>query len=427
MLPARFNRQTADPYTNRSERKGAMLVTHSVCRFLALALLLHSCGLAYPQQAVANPAAKRQQALDIFAQGKRLQALPLLEDLVKANPKDDEVLVALAASLVDHAVTLTDEKAAAAERFRARDLLDQAWKLGNTSPLAMNLSQFLQQLPPSGAIEFSKDPRVEQSMQAGEAAFARRDFAEALKNYSHALELDPKNYSAALFNGNSYDRQNNFGKAAEWYQRAIQIDPNIETAYRYYADMLAKQDDLARARKMLIQAAVAEPYNRAVWRELHAWAMLSGSHINMVYVSVPPPNDNSAGGKSNSVQNSAVSAAWDAYRTIRVQWQQGGEFAKHFPQEKGYRHSLPEESNALRTTATKLLDLRANPDTAGLVAQDMAATQLLKLYDAAMIEPYVLFSLGDTGIAKDYAAYRESNRSKLENYMDQFVVPMPFH
>ena len=152
-----------------------MLVTRSVRRFLVLALLLHSFGLAYPQQAVANPAAKRQQALDLFAQGKRLQALPLLEDLVKANPKDDEALVALAASLVDHAVTLTDEKAAAAERFRARDLLDQAWKLGNTSPLAMNLSQFLQQLPPSGAIEFSKDPRVEQSMQAGEAAFARRD------------------------------------------------------------------------------------------------------------------------------------------------------------------------------------------------------------------------------------------------------------
>jgi hypothetical protein len=48
--------------------------------------------------------------------------------------------VALAASLVDHAVTLTDEKAEPAERVRAHDLLDRAWKLGNTSPLAMNLS-----------------------------------------------------------------------------------------------------------------------------------------------------------------------------------------------------------------------------------------------------------------------------------------------
>jgi tetratricopeptide (TPR) repeat protein len=331
--------------------------------------------------------------------------------------------VALAASLVDHAVTLTNGKAAAAERFRARDLLDQAWKLGNTSPLAMNLSQFLQQLPPSGAIEFSKDPRVEQSMHAGEAAFARRDFDEALKNYSQALELDPKNYSAALFSGNTYDRQNNFAKAAKWYLRAIQIDPNIETAYRYYAEMLAKQNDLVGARKMLIQAAVAEPYNRVVWRELRAWGKLSGSQINMVYVSIPPLGDKSADGKPDSLQKPAVSSAWDAYRTIRTQWQQAGEFAKHFPQEKNYRHSLPEESSALRAAATKLSDLRANPDSSALIAKDLAATELLKLYDAGVIEPYVLFSLGDIGIAEDYAAYRENNRSKLENYMDRFVVP----
>jgi tetratricopeptide (TPR) repeat protein len=406
-----------------------MMELTNVRRYLAVALLL-LCGLplGHSQQIPSDAAyaSKRQKALELFQQGKRLEALPLLEELVKANPKDDESLVDLAASLVDHAATLTDQHAAGQERLRARDLLDQAWKLGNTSPLAMNLSQFLQQLPASGAIEFSKNPQVENLMQAGEAAFARRDFDEALKNYAQALELEPANYSAALFSGNTYDRQNNFAKAAEWYQRAIQIDRNIETAYRYYADLLAKQDDLAGARKQLIQAAVAEPYNRAVWRELHAWAKLSGLQINMVYVSIPPPDDKSADGKVDSLQKSAVSSAWDAYRAIRAQWQQGGEFAKRFPQES-YRHSLAEESDALKAAATRLVDLREKPATATLVAQDLAATQLLKLFDAGLIEPYVLFSLGDAGIAKDYAAYREKNRSNLENYMDQFVVPMPSH
>ncbi len=404
-----------------------MMELTNVRRYLVVAFLLQLCGLppGHSQQIPPDAAyaGKRQKALELFRQGKRLEALPLLEELVKANPKDDESLVDLAASLVDHAATLTDQQAAGQERLRARDLLDQAWKLGNTSPLAMNLSQFLQQLPASGAIEYSKDPRVEKSMQAGEAAFARRDFDEALKNYSQALELEPKNYSAALFSGNTYDRQSYLAKAAEWYQRAIQIDPNIETAYRYYADMLARQNDLAGARKMLVGAAVAEPYNRAVWRELHAWAKLSGSQINMVYVSVPPPSDKSADGKSGIVQNSGVSSAWDVYRTVRARWQQGDEFTKHFPQQKAYRHSLAEESEALNAAAIRLVDLRAKPDTAILVAQDSAATQLLKLYDAGLIEPYVLFSLGDAGIAQDYSAYRENNRSKLENYMDQFVVP----
>ena len=40
-----------------------------------------------------------------------------------------------------------------------------------------------------------------------------------------------------------------------------------------------------------------------------------------------------------------------------------------------------------------------------------------------MIDPYVLFSLGDNGIARDYAPYREKNRKKLEEYLEKFVVP----
>jgi hypothetical protein len=38
----------------------------------------------------------------------------------------------------------------------------------------------------------------------------------------------------------------------------------------------------------------------------------------------------------------------------------------------------------------------------------------------------VLFSLGDAGIARDYAAYRTKNRDQLEEYVDKFVVP-PAH
>src|SRR5580658_10679998 len=76
---------------------------------------------------------EREKAAALFGQGKRLEALPLLEELVQKNPKDDEMLVALAASLIDHAATLTDQDAAAKERFRARDLLQRAWELGNTT------------------------------------------------------------------------------------------------------------------------------------------------------------------------------------------------------------------------------------------------------------------------------------------------------
>jgi tetratricopeptide (TPR) repeat protein len=398
-----------------------MQLTRVRRHIVAIMVLLHSWILAPVRAQQSDDTANRQKAVQLFQQGKRLEALPLLEELVKANPRDDELLVDLAASLVDHAVTLSDQKAAGQERLRARDLLDRAWKLGNTNPLAMNLSQFLRQLPPSGAIEFSTNPAVEKAMQAGEAAFARRDFDEARKNYSRAMQLQSSNYAAELFIGNTYDRQNNFSKAAEFYQRAIQIDSNVETAYRYYADMLARENDLEAARRMLVKAAIAEPYNRAVWRELHAWARLSDSQINMVYVNVPP--EISADSKALSGP-SRVSDAWKTYRTTRARWQ-ATEFAKHFPQEQTYRHSLAEEAEALKTAAANLRALCVSPDTAALIAQDRAAVQLLKLYDAGLIEPYVLFSLGDAGIAEDYSSYRENHRGKLENYLNQFVVP-PF-
>jgi tetratricopeptide (TPR) repeat protein len=389
--------------------------------FLPALLLLIACSrLTAQTNADASDRASRQKAMALFTEGKRLEALPLLEDLALKNPKDDQVLVALAASLVEHAATLTDAGAAAQERFRARDLLQRAWGLGNTSPLAENLRQLLEELPASGAIKFSDNPAVQQAMNAGEAAFARRQFDEALKEYGRALELDPSNYSAALFTGNTYDKQNNFLKAGEWYDQAAKIDPNAETAYRYHADMLAKRGDMAGARSMLIQAAVAEPYNKIVWREIRAWATINHTAFNIVFVAIPLPQKAVA---AASKQAAELLPAWRTYYAVKEEWKKGGRFQKQFPQEPEYRHSLPEESAALAAAAQALDRLKQDPTNSAQVASDPSASLLLKVRDAGLLDAYVLFSLGDDGIAHDYSAYRSKNRDKLETFMDKFVMP----
>ena len=399
------------------------MLAHELRRFFfPPALLLFAC-LPLGAQSAADSSYQlaRQKALALFSEGKRLDALPLLEGLAQKNPQDSDVLVALAASLVEHAATLTDANQAAQERFRARDFLQKAWGLGNSSPLAENLRQLLQELPANGAIKFSDNPAVGQAMNAGEAAFARRDFDEALKSYATALQLEPTNYSAVLFTANTYDKKNDFIKAAEWYERAARIDPNIETAYRYYADMLAKQGNMAKARSLLIQAAVAEPYNKIVWREIRAWALINKTAFNLVYVGIPlpPPDD-----PTHSPKGPAdLSSAWRTYYSVKSEWKKGGRFSKQFPQEAEYRHSLPEESEALTAAAKVLEKLNGDTKTVKLVTDDPTAGLLLKLYESGLIDPYVLFSLGDEGIAKDYLAYRASNRDKLETYMDQFVMP----
>ena len=390
----------------------------------AMPPLVFQANAAQPDAAQAKPNAseqeKRQQAVTLFSQGKRLEALPLLEELVQKNPADAELLVALGASLIDHAATLADQDAAAKERFRARDLVQKAWQLGNSSPLAENLRQLLRDLPANGAVRFSDNPAVEQVMNAGEAAFARRDFDEALTIYAKALELEPTNYSATLFTANTYDRKNDFARASQWYERAMRLDPDIETAFRYYADMLAKRADMAKARSMLIHAAVAEPYNNIVWREIRAWALINTA-FKLVYLPIPRVAKD-ADSILASGQPPQLLSAWRAYHAVIADWRKGGKFEKQFPQD-AYRHSLREESEALTAAAMVLQTLRQDEQSAELVTGNTVAGLLLKLHEADLIDPYVLFSLGDDGIARDYKAYRAVNRAKLEEYMDKFVVP----
>jgi len=389
--------------------------------------LLFPAKAAQSDTAQAKPDAsdqeKRQEAVTLFSQGKRLDALPLLEELVQMNPRDAELLVALAASLVDHAATLTDQDATANERFRARDLVQKAWLLGNTSPLAENLRQLLRDLPANGAVRFSDNPTVEQVMNVGEAAFARRDFDEALTIYAKALELEPTNYSATLFTANTYDRKNDFARASQWYERTMVLDPDIETAFRYYADMLAKRGDMAKARSMLIHAAVAEPYNKIVWREIRAWALINNTAFELVYLPIPRVAKDD-GSIQASGQPTQLLSAWQAYHAVIANWRKGGKFERQFPQE-AYRHSLPEESEALTAAAVVLQTLKQDEKAAKLVTGNTVPGLLLKLHEAGLIDPYVLFSLGDDGIARDYKAYRAVNRAKLEEYMDKFVMPAP--
>jgi hypothetical protein len=120
----------------------------------------------------------------------------------------------------------------------------------------------------------------------------------------------------------------------------------------------------------------------------------------------------------------AASTVWQAYREVRLKWRNGDEFKKHFPEEKEYRHSLPEESEALTAAAKVLERIKGNRNTTELMADNQPLRLLLDLREADLIEPYVLFSLGDAGIARDYSAYRARSRSKLEEYLDKFVVPV---
>jgi tetratricopeptide (TPR) repeat protein len=367
----------------------------------------------------------RQRAFELFKQDKHLEALPLFEELALKSPDDSDVLLGLGVCLVSEAATLDDQDAATKERLRARQVLLKAKKLGNTAPLLENL---LQTMPENGVVKYEKTP-ADQAMRAAEAAFARHDFEEAIKNYTKVLEYDPKNYSAVLFIGDTYFAEKDWAKAGEWYQKAIDLDPNKETAHRYYADMLLKNAEVDRSRRLFIQSVVAEPYNPITWRGLQYWATANKLQLKRVHVDTP--NNVSQTDEKNitiTMDPKAppeTSTLWLSYGLAKAKWH-GDEFKKHFPEEKQYRHSLAEEAEALTTAATVWTEVNESDrkrKKASSSPKDPNLILLLKLYQAKMIEPYVLLNAADEGIVQDYPSYREKNREKLEQYLSEFVVP----
>jgi tetratricopeptide (TPR) repeat protein len=368
----------------------------------------------------------RQRAFELFKQDKHLEALPLFEELALKSPEDRDVLLGLGVCLVAEATTLDDQDAATKERVRARQVLLKAKTLGSTAPLLENL---LQMLPEDGVVKYEKTP-ADQAMRAAEAAFARRDFEEAIRNYSKALEYEPKNYGAVLFIGDSYFAMKNWAKAGEWYQKATDLDPDKETAHRYYADMLLKNGEVEKSRTQFIQAVVAEPYNPITWRALQAWATANKLQLKRVHVDTP--NNVSQTGEKNITitmdpkEPEETSSIWLMYGLTKVKWR-SDEFKKQFPAEKQYRHSLAEEADALAAAATVWTEVNESDKKkkkASPAPKDPNLILLLKLYQAKMIEPYVLLNAADEGIAQDYDGYRQKNRDKLEQYLSEFVVPL---
>jgi tetratricopeptide (TPR) repeat protein len=388
-------------------------------------------GIAGTSRAQTNPAddyaTERAKAVALGKQRSWLEALPLYEDLAQKNPKDILVLEGLAQCLIARSVTQQDASAGGQDRLRARALLETAQQLGDHSQLAENLLDTLKPLAKNGIVTYSENAEVDVAMKEGEAAFARKDYDEAIKHYSHALELDPKSYHAALFVGDSYFSAQKFAQAGEWYDRAAQIDPNRETAYRYHADMLTKQADLSGARALIIEAIVAEPYNAIPWRGLVAWANASHVKLQRVHVdtgaTAAPGGENKVNITLDPNLPADLGAVWLAYAGTRALWYQE-RFKKEFPQATQYRHSLAEETDAL-TTAAKVAEETAGKSKDGPIATNANVQLLLRLYHAQMIEPYVLMNGADQAIIADYAAYREKNRAKLQEYLAGFVVPEP--
>jgi tetratricopeptide (TPR) repeat protein len=417
---------------------GKMFAKSVLASMLLLVCFAQTSALAQQQ-----PPPEWKRALELYEAQNFVAALPLLEQVAATQPDNPAVLSRLGFAVYALAVTEKDVDRRKKMLERARQILLKSQAGGDDS----NLTQItLDGLSGDGAAlaNFSQIQAAEKAMREGEGAFVRGDLDAALVSYKRALELDPKLYPAAVFAGDSeykkaylskdpQFRKEHLERAAGWYARAIAIDPNRETAYRYWGDALNLQGKSAEARDKFVEAIVAEPYSKKAYVGLTQWA--DGQKLSMGHPAIVVPAQVSSSGSGDvkiTVDDQALkgsdkdgTAAWVAYGLMRATWMPkknvvSEKFAKAYPGETEYRHSLAEEVDALRMVAESAA-LQLNEKKVSELNPSLA--NLIRLKEAGLLEAYVLFARVDQGIARDYAAYRTSNRDKLKRYWFEIVIP----
>lgn len=363
----------------------------------------------------------RDRAFQLANESRFTEALPLLEKLAGLNAKDAEVAFMLGFATLTSAKTLKTAEARQQARARAHKAFARAKELGFQHPL---LHSILESLPPDGGGEplYSKNKEADEAMREGEAAFVQGNLDAALAAYQRALQLDPALYEAALFAGDMLYKKGSGDKASEWYARAIAINADRETAYRYWASSLMAQGKQAEAREKLIEAVIAEPYTRLSWAGLSRWASENGVQLSHPRIEPPAPSKDdktTTAAATDKLKEQDGSTAWTAYAVARAAWQ-AEKFAKEFPNEKSYRHTLREEADALQQVAATV---RRQQKEGKIKQLDPMLANLLKLSDAGLVEAYILLARPDDGIIRDYEAYRKTERNKLRRYLSEYVAP----
>ena len=375
------------------------------------------------QQDDPDTALMRRKALELYRQGKFVDAMPLLEKLSALHPNDYVVKEHWAYCILEYSATLRDPEARKKARIQARTLGLEAQKAGDLS----DLLQTLVAIPEDGSeTKFSERAEVNDGMKSAEADFARGDLDKAREGYKHVLELDPKNYEATLFVGDVYFKERAYNAANEWFAKATQINPDRESAYRYWGDSLAMTGKNDEARVQYIKAVIAEPYTRSSWVALRQWTDRTKQPFNAIMLQNKSSAKTEGGNTTVTVdehtldQSTPETAGWIAYGGTRALWQQG-KFKKEFPKETTYRRSLREESEALDAMVKVLAPEAASEKKAKKL--DPALLQLIQIDQKGLLEPFVLLNRADPDIAKDYPAYRAEHADKLFHYMDEFVLP----
>lgn len=356
------------------------------------------------------------KAVTHFEQQRFVEAIPHFEIVIKAIPDQPQARFMYGFCLLAKSKQTGDTTEAKNLSAKALEQFEKAKELGFKSPENDTLIAILGgKSQPTLEPAYSSNKEAEKHMMEGESFFAQSKYEEAIKSFEKALALDPKIYQAALSGGDSYTGMGQWENAEKWYQRAITIDPDRETAYRYSATPFMKQKKYDVARDRYVEAFITEPYSNMSPRGISQWAGITGAKLGHPTIEKPELSFDATGKAKTATAigaEDALARPWLAYVTARETWKKE-KFAKTYPKEASYRHSLQEEVEALRAAITAAKEQKSPNRQFELLA---------KMDAEGVLEAFVLLSQPDDGIASEHSEYLKNNRPKLRLYFVNYVI-----
>jgi tetratricopeptide (TPR) repeat protein len=396
----------------------------------------------------ANFDAERAQANQLYLAGRRLEALPLYEDLCRQDEANPAFAERHGIGLIGKAGTLSDPKQQTEMYAQGMKELDRARSLGDDSPAVVNVLSMYSRTPfgvvstgSMGALPltvgyfYQGTAEAQALIKQGEAVFNAQKFDEAAKFYTAAAAKDPKFYMAALYSGDAYYRVKDYTNAGIWYAKAIAIDPDRETAYRYWGDELLMAGDSNGARVKFELAMAAEPYTLSTMSGLKQWGVQT--HIALLNPVMHRPYLPRANGKITNADQFAETgdgrSCWLVYAQSRMahdpnvifdEWVMAGS-VPNTPElnfvPNGYIHTLAEEVDAINAL---LDDLKKKLD-AGTVTEEKLLPEMkamLQMQKDHMLEPFILLNFNDAGLRHGYPEYRAAHRDQVVAYIDRYLI-----
>jgi len=348
-------------------------------------------------------------------------ALPYMQELVKRHPENGMFATSLAGCLYSVATVNMDAQQAAAQWTAAHKEAERAIALhaaGNGAQEILDLTAG----PFHPQAKFTGPGAA--ALNQAKNSFGHGDLDATLNECNAAMVADPGLYDAPLLAGDVWLQRQDFAQAAVWYGKAIAINPNRETGYRFRGDALDRAGQTNAALEQYIAAAVADPYSGGPIEGLTQWSGRHGHTVQRPQIGTAklPITEMKNGTavtnipESQSDVDNGVLSPWAMYQMKRVMFKTDG-FAKAYPAENTYRHSLQEEVASIQAALDAIAILKMKD-----ADLDPHLIALRKLNQEGLLECWILLDDADQGISQDYPAYRDGHRELIAKYVREYWI-----